>query len=82
MSTQTLLCTFTYNRLAFDVGEKYHDKENTVPKYRLAEEPKRNEVGRLPKWARSDFYSLKKPGWNVIKDAEDSDMMTAQSNTV
>jgi DNA replication protein DnaC len=75
-----VVCTFPYNKLPFEFDENnmvkgyYFDADKTVPKYRLCE-GKRCEIARLPKWKRSDFYTLKEPNWKITKDVENNDMM-------
>ena len=50
----------------------YFDADKTVPKYRLCE-GKRCEIARLPKWKRSDYYTLKEPNWKITNDVENND---------
>ena len=80
VNTDCAVCTFPYNKLPFEVDENkvvqgyYYDMDKTAPKYRMAEEPKRNEIARLPKYTRTDVDTLKKPKWKVHQDVEDNDM--------
>ena len=80
VNTDCVVCTFPYNKLPFEFDENnmvkgyYFDADKTVPKYRLCE-GQRCEIARLPKWKRSDFYTLKEPNWKITKDVENNDMM-------
>ena len=80
VNTDCAVCTFPYNKLPFEVDENnvvqgyYYDLEETAPKYRMAEEPTRNEIGRLAKYTRDNFDTLKKPKWKVHQEFEDNDM--------
>ena len=80
VNTDGAVCTFPYNKLPFEINENdvvqgyYYDLEETAPKYRMAEEPKRNEIGRMAKYTRDGFDTLKKPKWKIHQDVEDNDM--------